>query len=337
MTEILTRFKPVLLGLLFLAVGAGDSIHGAEAKWWDNQWTLRKTITIDTSDKGVPIGDAVGGAAVLIRLHDGDFDFASAREDGSDLRFVAEDGKTVLKHHIEKWDTLLNEGYVWVRVPEIKPSASSTLWLYYGNQGDAKNAEDAKGTYDAETALVYHFADAAAVAMDSSASGLALQNATPPVAGSLAAGGQRLVGQAGATIPEGPATEWAAGSALTWSAWLKPAALAPNAVVFSRRDGANAFVIGLDNGVPYVEVNGKRSSGGAAVSAGVWHHLAVVAKEGTISVILDGAPYGTLAAALPELKGASLIGKDGAPEQRPDLRANWMNCRWPGRRVPRAF
>ncbi len=297
----------LLLTLLLQGVAHAES-------WWNTEWTLRKKITIDTSDKGVAISDAVGGAALLIRLHDGDFDFAAGKEDGSDLRFVADDGKTVLKHHIEKWDTpMLNEGYVWVRVPEIKPSGTSTIWLYYGKQGDVKNVGDAKGTYDAETALVYHFADAATVATDSSASALSLQNATPPVTSSLAAGGQRLLGQAAVTIPEGPATEWPAGSALTWSAWLKPAALAPNVVVFSRRDGSNALLIGLDNGVPFVDVNGQRSTGGAAVSVGVWHHLALVAKEGTMTLYLDGAPYGTLAAALPLLKGLSLIGKDSAP------------------------
>ncbi|MCE9519018.1 MAG: DUF2341 domain-containing protein [Verrucomicrobia bacterium] len=312
MIKQLTRFKTGLLGIFFLANIAAQPVHAAESPWWNHEWTLRKKITIDTSDKGVAISDAIGGAALLIRLHDGDFDFASGKEDGSDLRFVTDDGKTVLKHHIEKWDTLLNEGYVWVRVPEIKPSGTSVIWLYYGNQGEAKNAGDAKGTYDADTALVYHFADTATVAADSSASGLALQNAMPPVAGSLAGGGQRLLGQTAVTIPEGPATEWPAGSALTWSAWLKPAALAPSAVVFSRRDEANAFFIGLDNGIPFVEVNGKRSASGAPVSAGVWHHIAVVAKEGTMKVFLDGASYGTLATALPALKGPSLIGKDSA-------------------------
>ncbi len=313
MIKHLTRFKSGLLGILFLASIASQSVHAAEAPWWDKQWPLRKNITIDTSDKGVAISDAIGGAALLIKLHDGTFDFASAKEDGSDLRFVADDGKTVLKHHIEKWDTLLNEGYVWVRVPEIKPSGATALWLYYGNQGEVKNAGDAKGTYDADTALVYHFADMATVAADSSASGLALQNAMPPVAGSLAAGGQRLLGQTAVTIPEGPASEWLAGSALTWSAWLKPATLAPNAVVFSRRDETNALIIGLDSGVPFVEFNGKRSASGAAVSVGVWHHLALVAKEGKMTVFLDGASYGTLDAALPALKSPSLIGKDSVP------------------------
>ena len=294
--------------LLLALLTFSQAAHAAT--WWKPQWTVRKKITIDTSDKGVNITDPVGAVPVLLRLSDSNFNFLAAKEDASDLRFVAADDKTVLKHHIEKYDSLLNEAYVWVSVPEVKPGAQTTIWLYYGNSTDAVKAEDAKGTYDAETLLVYHFGDAATVAADSSASGIAAKDASPPVAGSLAGGGQRLLGQTPVTIPDAPAMEWAAGSALTWSAWIKPTALQPNAVIFSRRDGSSAFVIGLDNGVPFEEVNTQRSTTGTPVAPAVWHHLAVVAAEGKFTVFLDGASYGTLSASLPALKGPSLIGKD---------------------------
>ncbi len=71
---------------------------------------------------------------------------------------------------------------------------------------------------------------------------------------------------------------------LTWSAWIKPAALQPNAIIFSRRDGAKDFVVGVDNGVPFVEINGARSSAGAPIAANSWHHLAVVADGGKITL-----------------------------------------------------
>ena len=106
--------------LVILLVTPGFDVHAEEAApgkkddspWWDSKWPTRKKITIDTTDKGVPVADAVSKTAVLVRLHDGNFGFFSAKEDGSDLRFVADDGKTALKHHVEKWDTLLNEAYV---------------------------------------------------------------------------------------------------------------------------------------------------------------------------------------------------------------------------------
>ena len=305
--------KSLLLALLMAAClqGAAQAAEAAaKAPWWDVKWPSRKKITIDTSDKGSLIKDPIGTSPVLVRLHDGDFNFMGAKEDGSDLRFVAADGKTVLKHHVEKWDGILNEAYVWVSVPDLKPAAENTVWLYYGNQTDAVKAEDAKGTYDANTILVYHFGDMASVGTDSSASGIAAKGALPPVTSSNIAGGQRLAGTAPVTVPDAPAMTWAAGSELTWSAWIKPTAPQPKAVIFSRRDGANSLIIGLDNGAPFVEINKQASTGGAAVVPAVWYHLAVVVKGSVTTLYVDGTPNATLAAGLPALKGDALIGKD---------------------------
>jgi len=97
--------------------------------WWDKEWTVRKKIDIDTSTNGAVIGDPVGTTAILIRLHDGNFRFTDAKEDGSDIRFIAADDKTLLTHHIEKYDGILNEAFVWVKIPDIKPGAKATFWM----------------------------------------------------------------------------------------------------------------------------------------------------------------------------------------------------------------
>src|SRR5262245_44484816 len=96
----------VLLGWTALQLASGTARAGT---WWDKEWPIRKKITLDTSDKGVAITEPIGTSAVLIRLHDGNFQFMSCKEDASDLRFVAEDDKTLLPYHIEKFDSLLNE------------------------------------------------------------------------------------------------------------------------------------------------------------------------------------------------------------------------------------
>ena len=139
------------IGLLFLLPGAAQA-------WWNEEWTARKPISIDTSATGSPIGEAIGPAPLLVRLHAGNFKFEQAKEDGSDLRFVAGDDKTPIKHHVEKYDALLGEALVWVGVPEVKPGTRNGIWLYYRNP-KAVAAEDAKGTYDPATVLVFHFAE----------------------------------------------------------------------------------------------------------------------------------------------------------------------------------
>lgn len=113
--------------------------------WWNDDWSLRKKITIDSSAAGANITDQIGTTPVLIRLHAGNFRFSSAKEDGSDLRFVAGDDKTPLKYHIEKFDPLLAEGLLWVAVPNVAPGAKTDIWLYYGNK-KAVSVADAKGT-----------------------------------------------------------------------------------------------------------------------------------------------------------------------------------------------
>ena len=308
MRTTLLRF--LILPLALLSFSPAAHAAAPTEPWWKPQWTARKKITIDTSDKGLAITDPIGTVPVLLRLSDNNFNFMGAKEDASDIRFVAADGKTVLKHHIEKFDSLLNEAYVWVGVPDVKPGAETTIWLYYGNATDAPKAEDPKGTYDADTTAVYHFSEAATAGTDSSAGGNAMKDVPPPVSGSVIGGGEHLMGQAGLTIPGSPSLEWEAGSSLTWSVWFKTPSVTTNTVLFSRREGAGSFVVGLDQGKPFAAVGNQRTSTGAPVVPGTWHHFAVVAGEGKITTYLDGANYGTVAAALPALKGDALIGKD---------------------------
>ncbi len=302
------RGKTLLLQFIFALSCFTSALHADS--WWDKEWISRKKVTIDTAAAG--IAEPVGSAVVLFRLHDGNFQFDAAKPDGSDLRFVAADDKTVLKHHIEKFDGLLHEAFVWVRVPDVKPGGQTPLWLYYGNSGPkAVNVADAKGTYDSDTALVWHFAERNTPPQDASGNSNYGDKAGVNVAGSFIAGGLRLDDASRITIPPSVSLVWPAGGQVTISLWLKPAALAPNAILFSRSEGANSFVLGLDSGAPFVEVNGQRGTPGAAIGAGGWHHLAAVASLGQITLFVDGEKSSALAAPLPALNSAATL---GAPE-----------------------
>ena len=307
-----SRFLP---GLLIAALALLALPRAAQA-WWDSGWTLRKSLTIDTSATGAAIADPVGGTTVLVRLHDGNFRFAAAQDGGDDLRFVAADDQTLLPYHIEKYDAVLNEAFVWVRLPDVPPGAKATFWLYYANNGGkAAKGEDAKASYDADTVLVYHFAGHGAPPSDSSAAGNNAQTAGLPADGSMIGGGLRFDGKAVVSIPATASLAWADGAALTWSAWVKPGTIEPSAVIFSRWDGSRAFLIGFDNGAPYVEVTGaggtQRSAVAAKVTVNTWHHLAVTAGGGKLTLYLDGDPYASLAAAVPALNTLCFLGGNG--------------------------
>ena len=95
--------------------------------WWSDAWRERTKFTIDTTDNGLPINGPIGTATILVRLHDGNFNFDSAKEDGTDLRFVAADDKTLLASQIEKFDPVMNEAFVWVKIPDLKPGATTDI------------------------------------------------------------------------------------------------------------------------------------------------------------------------------------------------------------------
>lgn len=302
---------PVMLAFVFLAA----LWPSPAAAWWNDQWTLRKKITIDTGPSGAGISDAIGATPILVRLHVGNFRFGGAKEDGGDLRFVAGDDKTPLKHHVEKYDSLLGEALVWVGVPDLKPGTKNDIWLYYGNQ-KAPTAVDAKGTYDPDTLLVYHFNDRSTPAQDITAWANTAQNAVPAADGAIIGQGARLDGQTALTLPGSPSLVTAEGGELSWSLWIKMTAPQPGAVLFSRNEGANGLTVGLDNGVMFVEVtsggNTQRAAGGTAIAAGTWHQVAFTAKGAQIIVYVDGNQVATLAAALPTMTGVAQLGRAAA-------------------------
>jgi biopolymer transport protein ExbB len=289
-------------------------LPGVAHAWWSEDWTKRKLFQIDTGPAGANVTEAVGPSPVLVRLHPGNFKFDGAKPDGSDLRFIASDDKTPLKHHVEKFDSLLGEALIWVGVPELKPGSKADLWLYYGNE-KAAVADDAKGTYDGSTALVYHFAERGQPPKDSGKWAIHAAG-TGESTEAIIGDGLRLGGGAPLEIPASPTLAWAAGAKATWSLWIKPADEKATGVLLSRREGGSALVLGVEDGKPYVQLESdsqvRRAVARDELAANRWHHLAVAAGE-AIALYVDGHSAEKIGAALPSLSGPIRLGGDAAP------------------------
>jgi biopolymer transport protein ExbB len=299
-------------------------LPGVARGWWNDEWSARKPFKVDTSAAGAAINEPIGDAPLLVRLHAGNFKFESAKEDGSDLRFIAADEKTPLPFHVEKWDPLLGEALIWVAVPDLKPGTKTDLWLYSKN-AKAVAVEDAKGTYDKATALAYHFTEKGQPARDLTVWANHALTAGNASDGSLIGRGLRLDGSAEAsvTLPAGASLNWVEGAKVTWSAWVKPLEAEGRGVIFSRREGPNGLVIGVDGGKPFVQVETaegvKQEAGPTAIPAATWHHLAITTGE-AITLYVDAVPVAKLAARLPALAGTAVIGIDPrAGEVRPPV------------------
>lgn len=303
----------VLFFLLALGLAA---VPAAANAWWQKDWPYRKEITIDASSKGGAIAQPAGRVPLLIRLHSGNFKFADAAPKGDDLRFVAADDKTPLAFHIESFDPLLGVATVWVDIPEFPAGAARKIWMYYGNK-KAAPAADAAATFDPSYDLVYHFdGPAGAPPTDKTANHLNAQTAAAGVdEASIIGKGARFTGTTPVVIPAAPSLTTPAGAPFTFSAWVKSTAPQGRAAIFARREGSAALLVGLDQGVPFVEARGGGANGRAAaavpVAAGQWTHLAVVADGKSVMLYVNGRPAGSIAGGLAAFSGPAQVGADG--------------------------
>jgi biopolymer transport protein ExbB len=299
-------FTRTLLGALALLAFCTNAFAGDP--WWDKAWTSRKKITVDASASGANITEPVGGATVLLRLYDATFTFASAKEDLGDLRFVSEDDKTVLPHHVEKLDSLMGEALVWVKVPDLKPGAKNSFWMYFGS-GDPKavKSEDSRACYDADTVLVFHFTESGAPAADATKNANVAENPGTRAEGAIG-GGVSFNGKNAVNIVASASLVWSANAPLTISAWVKPGAPKADAEIFSRKEGGSSLVIGANAGTPYVEINGQRGAGKDALAPGQWAHFALVCDGAKTTLYVNGELAAAVGAGLPALNSNITLG-----------------------------
>jgi biopolymer transport protein ExbB len=305
-----------LAGCLLLLIAVLPA-HAAGASWWNNDWKFRKEITFDVSPAAANVTGTAQDVPVLIRLSLANFSyFADTKSDGSDFRVIGGDDKTPLNFHFEKYDPQNQMALLWVRVPQITGgSKNEKIYLYYGNP-DAKAAADAPGTYDASMALVLSFLDGVAPPADltaykniSSASTAAL---TPA---SLIAGGAKFSGGESITVPSTPSLRLLPNQGLTASAWVR-IEKAQQAAVVALTDGGKELSL---------RIEGNRFSARAAVGTGApivvtqasdfslsqWHHVALTAGSGKLTLFVDGAPAGSAALTVPEIGGNFTVGAQG--------------------------
>ena len=298
-----------LIATLFAAfmVMAATPAHA----WWDKEWSYRKEVTVDTTASGVNVSGSIGRTVVLLRLHSGNFTFTEALENGADIRIVDADDKTPLPFHIESYDAKNGLATVWVSVPSLNGGEKKALWVYFGN-ANAKVGADLAGTFDADYAAVYHFAEnPGQIAVDATANGNAAAGSVPGVNDSgIIARSARFPGQGAITIKQSPSLAVAAASPFTFSAWVKPGKVAGDQAVFAR----GGLVIGLNGTAPYAAFGGGTVQSSIAVKQGEWANIAMAADGTTVKLYVNGVEAGAVSAALPALDGPiTLGGAEGKP------------------------
>lgn len=114
--------KPILLILLLLA-----TLSGANASWWDDEWSHKEPIDIKNT------AGELTDYQVSIELNrnntNPNFNWSNQ---GDDLRFV-DNFNSELNYWIEEWDSIEQKAVIWVKIPFLENNADNIIYMYYGN------------------------------------------------------------------------------------------------------------------------------------------------------------------------------------------------------------
>ena len=268
-----------------------------------DDWEFGKKLSFDTTNTGVEIEQDVSALPVLVRLHSGNFKFAEAKPDGSDLRFFAADNKTPLAFHIESFDATNELAVVWVKLPKLKAKAKTdTLMVRWGNKGAAA-AGESKSVYDESQVMVLNFSEADGVKDATGNANHARESSGVAVAaGPIGAaigfnGAARVVVPASASLVLKPATGW------TMTAWVKPDSLTKGSLLT-----VGLLSVDLVAGAPTVKFGSASAAATQKLQAGTWQHLAVVYAGGKAQFFVDGNAAGEAALNMNDASGDVVLG-----------------------------
>ncbi|WP_323167392.1 DUF2341 domain-containing protein [Pseudomonas atacamensis] len=294
---------------LSLLICLGFVLPATAQAWWQDDWHYRKQIAVDTTPQGAAINQALGRTALLVRLHTGNFTFDGVKEDGSDLRFVAADDKTVLNHQIESFDALMGMALIWVDVPNVEGGQRQDIWMYYGNQ-KAPATGNGQLTFDPNYTALYHFDGATGTpAKDTTAYGNTAQSATGTAIDGVVGRALQFSGQP-LLLPASPSLQHNAGSAFTVSAWLRLDQASGEQLILARREGTQSLLVGVSQGLPFVEIDGQRAAATQALTPAQWQHVALTAEGSKVTLYINGRESAALAQAMPAFNSVMAIGAD---------------------------
>ncbi len=303
------------LGTLFLAQPA----HA----WWNADFAQRTRFVLNTTAQGVETREALSGTVVPLRLHSGNFDFLSAKPDGSDLRVVAADDKTPLKFWVERFDGTNELGVVWVQLPNMLPGTDkNVVHVYAGHEAAAAEATSPALFDGAMRAAVSFAGKPGEPAVDASGQ-LRSTAGVAREANGLIGMAARLDGQP--LQWTGDATKAAGAGPYSASLWFKPETLTGTLLQ------QGPLQLKLDNGKVLAQL-GAASTAGGELPPSAWAHLAVTVGNGKLTLYVNGAqaaqadlPQGVAGIEGPVLVGQGLTGLVDQLEVAATVRsADWL-------------
>ena len=130
-------------GSLVSSVATVTVIVGSELNppWYDPAWIYRQVVAVTNG-----VSEELTNYQVQVVLNSS-FNFAGASTNGSDVRVTAGDGTTPIPFWIESWNAGSQQASIWVNMPLLPASATTNIFIYYGNPS-AASASDAAAVFD---------------------------------------------------------------------------------------------------------------------------------------------------------------------------------------------
>lgn len=153
--------------LIYLFIFKWVNQNSVEARWFQEEWQYRKTITINSSQ--VPTSNLYD-FPVYINLADLGSDFFShVKTDGGDIVITTNDGTTKLERELVEIDTVNETGELWFRANTVNHSSDTKFYIYYGNSAAAEtNSQEA---WNSNYVMVKHFNEDPSIDSDGSCGG----------------------------------------------------------------------------------------------------------------------------------------------------------------------
>ncbi|MBN1674572.1 MAG: DUF2341 domain-containing protein [Kiritimatiellae bacterium] len=206
---------------------------------------------------------------------------------GYDIVLTADDGLSKLDHEVEAYDPVEGHFTAWVRIPVLEAGQDTLLFLYYGDPTVSAPQENPAGVWDTAYVGVWHMGEdptgAAPQMPDSTAYGNdgtcsptfgVLDEVPGQIEDGLYFGGTSY----GDSVNCGSAASLNNITQMTFSAWIRPDYLYANHRLFDK----GARFARLSAGTEFVHeqhftaADGLWATSGGSLTAGEWHHVAVV-------------------------------------------------------------
>lgn len=292
-----------MLRQLLITLATTMALAAPAHAWWDDAWTTRTRVQLDTTDKGLALPSAPTDVVVPVRLHSGNFDFGVAGADGADLRVVGADDKTPLPFEVERFDGINELAVLWVRLPTVaQGSDKNVLYVYAGNEKAA--AEPGGRVFANGHATVLHFSEADGPLHDAAGGPAGEQPAVREPNGLL--GGAAKFAGSSFGLPLNPKLALEPNGGLTIALWLRPEAPAESSTLLAL--GPVKLLRSLDQ----VEARiGDEKLAGAALPGSAWSHVVLTVGNGKAQLYINGQSVAQADALLPQAAAAPLVLGDG--------------------------